>query len=155
MHDIKIIRKNFDLFTKKISERGVKADLNDLLGFDKKNRDLIQIKEKLEQEKKTISQKKDKDLFRRSKEISVEIDKINKDQIKVKDKLDFILSSLPNLALDDVPIGKDETKNKEVAKNGKIKEFDFKPLSHDQIGKKLNHSRAFYKQKNKKTACLL
>tara|TARA_Y100000590_G_C15604710_1_gene971522 strand:+ start:77 stop:1330 length:1254 start_codon:yes stop_codon:yes gene_type:complete len=138
MHDIKIIRKNFDLFTKKISERGVKADLNDLLGFDKKNRDLIQIKEKLEQEKKTISQKKDKDLFRRSKEISVEIDKINKDQIKVKDKLDFILSSLPNLALDDVPIGKDETKNKEVAKNGKIKEFDFKPLSHDQIGKKLN-----------------
>ena len=36
MHDIKIIRKNFDLFTKKISERGVKADLNDLLGFDKK-----------------------------------------------------------------------------------------------------------------------
>ena len=138
MHDIKLIRKNFDHFSKKISERGVKTDLNDLLDVDKKNRNLIQIKEKLEQEKKTISQKKDKDLFRRSKEISVEIDKINKDQIKVKDKLDFILSSLPNLALDDVPIGKDETKNKEVAKNGKIKEFDFKPLSHDQIGKKLN-----------------
>tara|TARA_B100000029_G_scaffold379548_1_gene374379 strand:- start:1638 stop:2891 length:1254 start_codon:yes stop_codon:yes gene_type:complete len=138
MHDIKLIRKNFNHFSKKISERGVKANLNDLLDFDKKNRDLIQIKEKLEQEKKIISQKKDKELFKRSKEISVEIDKVNKDQIKIKDKIDFILSSLPNLALDDVPIGKDESKNKEVTKNGKIKEFDFKPLSHDQIGKKLN-----------------
>ena len=43
-------------------------------------------------------------------------------------KLDNILSSLPNIPLDDVPIGLDESFNKEVKKVGKIKDFDFKPM---------------------------
>ena len=58
MHDIKIIRKNPDFFVKKISERNTKIDIKKLLDLDKKNRELIQNKEKLEQEKKLISQKK-------------------------------------------------------------------------------------------------
>ena len=80
MHDIKIIRKNTDFFTKKLFERNTKADLNSLIDLDKKNRDLIQKKEKLEQEKKSISQKKDKSKFQKSKEVSIEIEQINKNQ---------------------------------------------------------------------------
>ena len=68
MHDIKIIRKNPDIFLKKLSERNAKIDIKSLLDLDKKNRELIQNKEKLEQEKKIISQKKDKNLFNQSKE---------------------------------------------------------------------------------------
>ena len=41
---------------------------------------------------------------------------------------------LPNLALDDVPIGKDEKSNKLVEKIGTIKKFSFKPKSHAEIG---------------------
>ena len=63
MHDIKIIRKDPDFFSKKLAERNSKINLKDLLDLDKKNRELIQAKEKLEQEKKIISQKKDKNLF--------------------------------------------------------------------------------------------
>ena len=37
-----------------------------------------------------------------------------------------------------MPIGKDEKFNKEINKFGKINKFDFKPLSHDVIGKKIN-----------------
>ena len=138
MHDIKLIRKNPDFFTKKLSERNAKIDIKFLLDLDKKNRILIQEKEKLEQEKKIISQNKDKSQFKRSKESSLEIDKLNIEQIKIKNEIETMLSSLPNLALDDVPIGVDETKNKEINKIGKIPKFDFKPLSHEQIGKKLN-----------------
>ena len=58
MHNIKAIRKDPDFFSKKISERNFKIDLKSLLNLDKKNRELIQNKEKLEQEKKIISQKK-------------------------------------------------------------------------------------------------
>ena len=43
MHDIKLIRKNPDFFSKKISERNVKFDLNNLLKLDNKNRKLIQL----------------------------------------------------------------------------------------------------------------
>ena len=138
MHDIKIIRDDPDFFFKKISDRNVKLDLKSLLNLDKKNRKLIQTKEKLEQEKKIISQKKDESQFKRSKEVSIEINQLNKDQIKVKNEIDTFLSSLPNLALDDVPIGKDESMNKEISKTDGITKFDFKPISHDQIGKKLN-----------------
>ena len=58
MHDIKVIRKNPDLFKKKISERNTDIDIKKLLDLDENNRELIQNKEKLEQEKKIISQKK-------------------------------------------------------------------------------------------------
>ena len=58
MHDIKLIRKDPDFFSKKLSERNSKIDLKHLLNLDKKNRELIQIKERLEEEKKVISQKK-------------------------------------------------------------------------------------------------
>ena len=138
MHDIKLIRKDPKNFSEKIAVRNIKIDLKNLLELDKKNRELIHRKEKLEQEKKAISQKKDKSQFKRSKEASVEIEKIGKEQINIKNKIDLLLSSLPNLALEDVPIGKDEKQNKEVNRIGQITKFDFKPLSHDELGKKIN-----------------
>ena len=139
MHDIKLIRKNPDFFSKKLSERNSKIDLKHLLNLDKKNRELIQIKERLEEEKKVISQKKDKRQFQHSKETSLKINQLNKDQIKIKDQIETLLNSLPNLALSDVPIGKDGSMNKEINKVGEIPKFDFEPLSHDQIGKKLGY----------------
>ena len=137
MHDIKIVRKNPDFFTKKLSERNAKIDLKNLLDLDKKNRELIQNKEKLEQEKKTISHKKDKSQFKQSKEVSLKIDQFNKNQMNIKKQIESMLSSMPNLALDGVPVGKDESMNKEINKNGEVRKFDFETLSHDQIGKKL------------------
>ena len=48
------------------------------------------------------------------------------------------LSSLPNIALSDFPVGKDENSNKEISKNGKIPKFDFKAKSHYELGENLN-----------------
>ena len=138
MLDIKKIRKDPDFFSRKLLERNSKVDLTNLLKVDKSNRELIQKKEKLEQEKKLISQKKDKSQFEKSKEISLEIEKINKNQEELKKNLELELSLLPNIALNDVPIGKDESANKEIRKVGDVTKFDFKALSHDQLGKKLN-----------------
>ena len=76
-------------------------------------------------------------MFKKSKEISVKIDILNKDQSLLKKKLDNILSSLPNLPLKDIPIGKDESSNKEVKKVGNIQKFDFKAKSHLEIGENL------------------
>ena len=138
MHDIKEIRKNSKSFLKKISQRNVKIDIQSLLDLDKKNRDLIQKKEKLEQEKKIISQSKDKSQFKRSKEASLQIETLNNELIKIKKSIESLLEILPNVALDDVPVGIDESTNKEMEKFGKIPSFNFKELSHDEIGKKIN-----------------
>ena len=138
MHNVKFIRKEPDFFLKKLGHRNVNVSLKSLLDLDKKNRDLIQNKEKLEQEKKIISKKQDKSQFSRSKEISKEIEMIEKSQTKLKSEIESTLSMLPNIALDDVPIGKDESSNKEINKVGEISKFEFKPISHYEIGKKLN-----------------
>ena len=112
MHNIKQIRKNPELYLKKLSDRNYNIKINDLLNLDKSNRNLIEKKEKLEQEKKIISQKKDAKLFSRSKDLSKEIETLNQEQNKINIKIETILSSAPNIALDDVPIGKDEKSNK-------------------------------------------
>ena len=138
MHDIKLIRLNPSFYSKKFSDRNVKIEIDNLLNLDKKNREFIQAKEKLEQEKKIISQKKDKSKFKRSKQASIEIDQLSQKQKKVKDQIDTLINSLPNIALEDVPIGKDEKSNKEIKKVGEIPKYNFKVLSHEQIGINLN-----------------
>ena len=137
MHNIKDIRNDFDNFKSVIKSRNVSINLDKLIDLDKNNRKLIQEKETLEQEKKEISKKKDKSLFAKSKKISEKILIINKEQSIVKNKLENLLSSIPNLPLKDVPIGIDETFNKEVLKSGSIKEFNFKPKSHYELGENL------------------
>jgi seryl-tRNA synthetase len=138
MHNIKFIRNEPDLFLEKLKHRNININLKNLLDLDKKNRDLIQDKEKLESEKKIISKNKDKSQFSRSKEISKKIDEIEKLQKSAKVEIEKTISSLPNLALDDVPVGKDEISNKEIKKVGEIFKFNFEPLSHYEIGKNLN-----------------
>ena len=138
MHNLKLIRKDPSFFRKKLSERNTNIDLDKIANLDKENRELIQKKEKLEQEKKIISKKKDKKQFSRSKKISSEVQELEKMQLKIQAKIQQVLSSLPNIAKEDVPVGKDENSNKEIKKIGKIPIFEFKPLSHYEIGKKLN-----------------
>ncbi len=134
MHNIKDIRKNLNNFKKKLSDRNFnfKADLFENL--DSNNRKLIIEKENLEQEKKILSKSKDKSNFEKSKKISEKISKITKEQIISQNKLNELLYILPNLAHDDVPIGKDEKSNKLIEQSGNIRKFTFKPKSHTEIG---------------------
>ena len=137
MHNIKYIRQKPDIFKKELSKRFVDIDLKKILSLDEQNRKLIQDKETLEKEKKDISKNKDSSLFERSKKISEQISKYVKQQNFIKKELDDILSSIPNIALKDVPVGKDESSNKEISKSGEISKFKFKPKSHYELGEKL------------------
>ncbi len=137
MHNIKKIRENPDLFKKSLDKRYINIDIKKILELDENNRKLIQTKESLEKEKKEISKSKDKSLFEKSKQISEKILEYSKKQSVIKNELEKILESIPNIALDDVPEGKDESFNKEISKNGIIKKFSFKPKSHYQIGENL------------------
>ncbi|WP_440937835.1 serine--tRNA ligase [Candidatus Pelagibacter sp.] len=137
MHNIKDIRKDLKSFEEHLKKRFFNVDIDEIKKLDENNRELIQKKETLEQEKKEISKSKDQNLFKRSKEISSEIDNYSKEQTEIKNRLENILSSIPNIPHLDVPIGKDENENLEVSKSGKIPEFDFKPKSHFDLGEKL------------------
>ena len=137
MHNLKEIRKNFDDFKDALKGRFLKIYFNELKDLDIQNRNFIQKKETLENEKKEISKSKDEKLFKKSKEISNEIEEISKQQKIIKDQLDKILSFIPNIPHKDVPNGKDENDNVEIMKSGQIPKFDFNPLSHYELGEKL------------------
>ena len=134
MHNLKEIRKNVDIFKKKISERNTKIDLDNLLKIDKKNRELIQKKESLEQEKKLLSKSKNEENFKKSKSLSKEIDLFSDSQEKTQKEIKSILETIPNIALNDVPVGKDEKSNKIIRKEGNIKKFNFNIKSHSELG---------------------
>ena len=138
MHNIKDLRKNLDHFKKKLLDRNFVFKTENFEKLDKYNRKLISEKESLEQKKGILSKSKDKSNFEKSKKISEDISKISKEQITAQHKLNELLHILPNLAKDDVPIGKDEKSNKLIKKFGTIKDFDFKPKSHVDLGLKSN-----------------
>ena len=135
MHNLKDIRINIDKFKSKIKERSVEIDFDKLLSLDKENRLLIQEKEKFEQEKKILSKSKESKNFEKSKKLSIEIDKLSKKQNEITNKIDLILSNIPNVALEDVPVGSDEKSNKVIKKHGDPKKFEFKIKSHIDLGK--------------------
>ncbi len=137
MHNIKDIRNNPTKFQESLKTRFLNINTNSILDLDSENRKLIQKKEVLENEKKQISKSKDKSLFEKSKKISLEIVQLSKQQSIVKNKLEKILSEIPNLPLPDVPIGKDESYNKEIKKTGNIPQFNFKAKSHFELGENL------------------
>ena len=138
MHNIKDLRKNLDKYNKKFLDRNFEFNINKFESLDNENRKLIGEKEKLEHEKKTLSKSKDKSNFEKSKKISNDLIKISKEQNITQKKINDLLHILPNIALDEVPIGKDEKSNKLIEKIGTIKKFLFKPMSHIDLGSKFN-----------------
>ena len=137
MHNIKEIRNDTEAFKEALDKRFLDIDVDKILSLDETNRKYIQQKESLEKEKKDISKSKDKTLFEKSKNISIEIEKINNLQTAVKEQLETILSSIPNIPYLDVPIGKDESSNIEISKSGTIPKFTFKAKSHYELGENL------------------
>jgi seryl-tRNA synthetase len=138
MHNIREIRNDITGFKEALKKRFLNLDVDKILKLDEDNRKYIQEKENFEKEKKIISKSKDKKLFDKSKSITIEIERINKIQLDIKNKLDNLLTSIPNIPHKDVPEGPDENSNVEISKSGIIPEFTFKPKSHHELGEDLN-----------------
>ena len=138
MHNIKEIRNNIETFEKKLKSRNSNINLKDILKLDKLNREIIQIKEKLEQDKKIISKSKDEKNFSKSKKLTEEINDQIEKQKKIIFDLNNLMSNIPNLPLEEVPVGNDEKSNKFIRKNGSIKQFSHNVKSHALLGEESN-----------------
>ncbi len=134
MHNIKDLKKNLNDYRKKLLDRNFDFKTDFFVKLDEENRRLITKKEKLEQEKKLLSKLKDKSNFEKSKKLSSQISMVANEQLIAQNKLNDFLHVIPNIALKDVPIGKDEKSNKLISQNGKIKNFEFIPKSHIELG---------------------
>ena len=147
MINLKNLRDNPSFYKKKYKERFVKNSdqlVDDIVSLDSSIRQILEKQQKLQEERNKISKelsiskdKKSEQFLTMSKKvlnIKNEIENYEKNLAEQKAKINNILHNLPNIHLDDVPIGQDAKSNKEIKKSGNIKDFNFKIKSHDEIG---------------------
>ena len=117
MIDIKLIRENPKKVKEGVKKKGVKIDIGQILKLDEERRELIQEVEGLKAEKNKLGAK-DKN---KAKQIKGKIRKLEPKLEKIEKEFNDLMLQVPNLPLDDVPIGKDEGGNKVIRKWGAAK----------------------------------
>ena len=147
MLDPKILRENPDKIRKMLKDRSMDFTLDDLIRLDKERRDLIIKTDELRKKKNDISseiaQKKKlgqetTDLIDHMREVSETLSKLETIQTKTESEYVRLALRMPNLIHETVPIGKDETANKEIRRWGKAPTFDFKIKDHIDISQSLD-----------------
>ncbi len=147
MLDIKFIRENPDLVKKGIAAKNEKGDADLVLKIDEERRALIfkteELKKQRNENSKLVSVYKKEgkdasDVIRSTKQISQQIKELDEKLSALESELHHLLSRIPNMPHPDTPIGKDETANVEVRRQGTIPAFDFKALNHIELGEQLD-----------------
>jgi seryl-tRNA synthetase len=146
MLDIKFIRENVDKVSRKLKERGVEVDLQQILKVDEERRELLQVVEALKHRRNVVSEeigrlKREKqDTTEKQEEmrkVSQEIKDLDQRLKECEEKLYQLLLWVPNLPHDSVPVGTSSEDNVEVKRWGEIPQFDFQPRPHWEIGESL------------------
>ena len=135
MLDVNFIRENPEKVKKGISVKNFSPDLVDkVLELDEKRRKYLADFEELRHQRNEAAQGKNIEEGKRVKKALSEIEPKLKES---EDLYNEALNAIPNLPLDNVPIGKGEEENKEIKKWGTPRKFDFKPKDHLELGKSL------------------
>lgn len=147
MLDPKLLRDNPDKIRSMLEARAVKFPLDELISLDKDRRELIvktdEFRKKRNEVSLEISKKKKtgedaSGLIDQMQTVSDNLKKLEEDQLKTEDKLAKLSLTLPNMLHESVPIGKDETANKEIKKWGSIPTFDFEIKDHIDLTQSLD-----------------
>ena len=148
MLDIKRIRNNFDEVAEKLATRGVAAEtLNEIKVLDIRRRELLIKSEEAKAERNissaAIAQAK------RNKEdaseqilamqtLATDIKLFDNELSEIDEEFNAIITVLPNIPAQDVPIGMDEDDNVEIRRWGSPREFNFNIKAHWDLGENLD-----------------
>ncbi len=151
MLELKYVRENLDAVEQMLKNRCFNEDARrELLAqfseLDQKRRNLLgeveSLKAKRNQANDEISARKKAkedaaDLIEQVKSVSARIKEIDPELSEVEAEEENILLSIPNMPHQSVPVGPDDSANVEVRRWGEIKDFDFSPKNHWELGEDL------------------
>ena len=152
MIDINFIKEHPEEFSKLMQQRNTNIPIENILKLDKDKKLKISELQKLQTERNSLSKligvyKRDKkntiDLEQKVTDIKKTTADIEKSLKIIEEKLNEIILRLPNIPDEDVPIGENESYNKEILKKFTPIDFKFNPFSHDILGKNLNKMMDF------------
>jgi len=141
MIDIKQIRENPQKYKDACETKGFAVDINKLLKTDKQLRnakkqlqDIVSEKNRIGKSIPKLSEDEKKSALTKLSELKnneAEYDENIKTLQPVFDELMLLVAQPTD---EDVPLGKDDTENVEIRKEGKVRQFDFEPKDHVQLG---------------------
>ena len=139
MLDIQLIRDNPDLVAEKSRQKGYNVDIQQLLGFDKERRSLLKEVEDLRRQRNELSsankgQKPDEEQLAAGRVVKDKLGALEHQLAAIELEFLVLLKTVPNMPLDDVPIGTSEDENVVVKQWGDKPDFSFEPRNHWQIG---------------------
>ncbi|HET6458556.1 MAG TPA: serine--tRNA ligase [Nitrosopumilaceae archaeon] len=147
MLDPKILRENSDKIRKMLNDRNVDFPLDQLIKLDKERRELIIKTDELRKKRNEISieiakrKKTNQDvisLIEQMQNTSQTLSDLEIMQTQTESSYTKLALTIPNLVDESVPIGKDNTSNREIKKWGKVPQFDFKVKDHIEISQSLD-----------------
>ena len=141
MIDIKLIRENPDKFKAACQAKKFVADIDRLLEIDSQIKTAKQQLQDISTEKNRLGKSIPKlppdekqSALSQLAELKSQEEKHDKTIGDLQPEFDRIMQQVPQPADDDVPLGKDDTENIELRKEGQIRQFDFEPKDHVQLG---------------------
>jgi seryl-tRNA synthetase len=148
MLDIKWIRENPAVLDEALKKRGAEPQSAQLLQMDEEWRALTAKVQEAQSRRNTASREigeamKSGDNVRAEtlkaevSEIKMFLSQSEEREKALQAKLNATLSGIPNLPLDDVPVGADEEANQQVRIHGEKPSFAFQPKEHFDLGEGL------------------
>lgn len=146
MLDLNYVRENLDAVRAALEKRGTATTvLDDFAAADAGRRRVIAESDQLNAQRNTASReigglmkdgKRDEADARRKQvnELKQRIAELDAERDQAEARMREMLSTLPNIPHQTVPVGKDETANVEVRRWGTKPEFDFAPKDHVDLG---------------------
>jgi seryl-tRNA synthetase len=145
MLDIKFIRENTEKVKQSLKNRGMDLDVDYLIATDEKRREKIKEVDDLRAKQNELSDsiarsggKNQEVEIRESKELKKRLLEIEPELRKFEEEFQILMYHVPNVPLDDVPVGKDENENKSLREVGTKPDFKFTPRDYMVIAEALD-----------------
>ena len=147
--DVKLLRKDPDMFRDMMKKRGYDPSLiDDVLALDSEWRRVTtqlnelrakrnEVSKEVAKAKREGNEGKVRELVEEGKTIGQKVKELEEKQRELEEKMEKLLLRIPNVPHESVPVGEDETYNVEVRRWGKVREFDFEPKAHWDLGPEL------------------
>lgn len=143
MLDINYIREHTDLVKKAVENKNRNPEAVDkVVSIDIQRRKLIGEIETIRAERNKINEELKKartpELIQKTTELKTKLQDLEPQLRQTEESFNALMMQIPNIPLEEVPVGKDESGNQEIRVWGEKRKFDFAPKSHVEIAEGLD-----------------
>ena len=146
MHDLNFFRSHLDEMRQRLATRGFTLDTEAFQDLDKRRRQYLTESEQLKAERNQATveigklRKEGVDTTEKQQAVRAmgeRMTELDQQAAKLDDEFRDVLSRVPNVPHESVPVGKSEHENVEVRRWGTPREFSFTPKAHWDLGPEL------------------